>query len=408
MKTNRLTLIILLVGAFVASAIAQVTDRPPSWAVGVFSGYSEWRRGDVEVRLESDGSGVFLTRKSGAPLDTLRAFYRRDALEVGSARYYIYQDGNGLRLENRQNNRDVIRLRRGSMGPVSDRPNRPDQTTDRNIFGTFTGRNDDRRVDVELTLKGDEATIVHKSFNNSQSWNGKRYGNEIEFGWVRYRIEGGGDSITLRNVKNSRESFNLRRFGNGNPGPLPDRFNLNVEYPRNNFRTSDRNIEFRGTSNAPEVRVEIFRGRDRIRTGTSRVNRDRFSVRMNLEPGRYDAVISGMRDNRSVSERRMSFEIANDNQGSRGSLTVDNPRPNGSYRPGNIEFNGYSGGDKVRIEIFRDRSSDRIYTGQVGLNRDGRWSARVNLPEGRYNVQIVTIENGRAAAERKFNIDVQR
>jgi hypothetical protein len=92
-------------------------------------------------------------------------------------------------------------------------------------------------------------------------------------------------------------------------GRSDDRFDLRLNRPGDRSRINDGSVEFEGVTDAKEVRIQIFRGRDRVQDRKVSVRDGRFYVQIRLGEGRYDAVVTVQDRGRDTVERRVTFEV---------------------------------------------------------------------------------------------------
>lgn len=410
-------LMLMMVVASASLSFGQRSDDVPRFAVGTFSGYNDWQKLDFELTITGDNKITLIKRNDRGEVKDYQAYYRDGALRTGNTRYYLSAAGNGLRLDNTQTPKDSMTLKRGPLPTYRDNRNTGNNSNWSDYVGTFTGRNDNKKTDYTIEIRRDNTAMMTQRLGpTANSWKGFLRGDTLDFDWVSYRVRRSGDGIEIRNTRDNRESTTLRRTGGGgngtwgNPGPLPGRYNLSITTPRGNERFTSRDVKISGTSNAPNVRVEITMPNGRTQTRTDGVDREgRWEVTFNrLEDGRYDGIVYSVRDGQNLSSQKMNFSVDTNNgngNDSRIDLRVDNPSGRGDYRPGDIQFSGQSNADKVRIEIYRGR--DRVYSGQVDV-RDGRFNTKIYLSEGSYQATINAITRGRSTAERRMNINVKR
>lgn len=389
-----------------AVSFAQRNDDVPRFAIGTFSGYSDWQKVSLQLTITNDNQITFVKRNDRGEFKDYPAYYRDGALRTGNTIYYLSADGSGLHLENRNTRQDSITLRRGAL-PDYRNPREDNFPANSSYVGTFNGT--DRNTQYSVQIRQDRsATLSQRVGPNANSWKGFLRGDTLDFDWIEYRVRFVRDGMEIQNRKNDRQTIYLKRSesgdgGWGNPGPLPDRYNLRVDSPRNNERIDGKDLKLNGTSNAPDVKIEIYGPDGKMQSRTDRVDRDgRWSVSFNrLTSGTYDIVVYGVRDRQNVSSQKMRVTLS-DRDGRRDNLSLDSPR--GDYRPGGIPFSGETNGDRVRIEVYRGR--DRVFSGQVQA-RDGRFTSSVDLKEGRYEATVYAIRDGRTIAEKRVTVNVR-
>jgi hypothetical protein len=84
---------------------------------------------------------------------------------------------------------------------------------------------------------------------------------------------------------------------------------ITLDTPMNRGTYRPGNVEFSGASNGDTVRIEVYRGRDRVYTGQVSSRDGRFSSRVSLGVGSYQVTISNIRDDRVIATKKISFSV---------------------------------------------------------------------------------------------------
>jgi hypothetical protein len=124
----------------------------------------------------------------------------------------------------------------------------------------------------------------------------------------RPTLDYGHYTVTVRG-KDGKNTTSTDRRGFDVGGRGDDRFDLRLDRPSDRSRITDGTVEFEGTTDAREVRIQIFRGRDRVQDRRVSVRDGRFYSQIRLDQGRYDAIVTIEGRGRESIERKVSFEV---------------------------------------------------------------------------------------------------
>ncbi len=193
-------------------------QRPPSWAVGVFRGSNRKYNLDVEINVSERGKATRVTWKRGTDRerpDSVDGVWRDGQLVFGGDKYNVSRSGSGLYTVKENDREDTTDLRRsgsgggGGNGGGGSGDSRPPSWA----VGTFRGRNDKYRLDVELRISrnGTVDRYIWNNDNKPDSERGKWDNDEIVFGKDRYLIYKSGNGIKTQKKGDSSDSTDLRR-----------------------------------------------------------------------------------------------------------------------------------------------------------------------------------------------------
>ena len=83
---------------------------------------------------------------------------------------------------------------------------------------------------------------------------------------------------------------------------------IRLDRPSNGGRYRTNSVDFDGSSGFRNVRIEVYRGRDRVYNEVVGVRDGHFHARVNLSRGHYEATVS-MEDRGRTTSRRVSFDV---------------------------------------------------------------------------------------------------
>jgi hypothetical protein len=367
-------------------------DYPPSWSIGNWVGRNEYRHNTVELQIGDDGKCV-LTYRVGSNVQTSRGNFRDGRLEFQGDRYSIRQSGSDMTLQKDNVRADYALLHRvGRPNPRDygreelslDSPRNNDVVRTRSVV--FEGTSSMRQIEIEI-FRGREKVAANRIGVNR---------NRFE---ARFNLDPGRYEAVVQGRDRGRNEIEKRiaftvRSGEGRTF---------IDRPAASERV-DGTFTISGTSEADEVEVEIYRGRDRVFIERVPVRNDRFTTKASLGWGDYVLTVRGKDGSRTLGTDRRGFEVFGRPDDNLGGLRIDSPSNNGRYRD-SVEFNGTTGAREVRIEIYRGR--DRVANQTVTV-RDGRFRTRIQLGEGRYRATVSTMGRGNALTQRDINFEVSR
>lgn len=272
----------------------QKQQELPADLVGVFRGTNLYRRASVTLTISGTGRvdlAMGSARYSGE--------YAKQKLNMNEGPDWnvrLVTDG-VIDLTNTQDRRDVVRLKRSDRRPIaiggdirviSPRERERVPSGPVRIEGT-TGFAD---VFVEVLKDGkslSRGSVPVRSRRFEKIVNLKPGDYELI---VRGHREKGPDS-------ERRSSFTV----------VGEKGNLDVRSPRNGDRLNAGDILFEGSARADSVQIEVLRGRDRVWFENTRIRGDRFSSRITLGYGSYEARFSALDDGRVVANRTIRFQV---------------------------------------------------------------------------------------------------
>ncbi|HVT13575.1 MAG TPA: hypothetical protein VHE55_15020 [Fimbriimonadaceae bacterium] len=322
---------------------------------------------------------------------TMRGSFRGGKLDFGSERYLIRQSGRDIRLTRENNRDDTVLLRRQEGRPTStgeDLTITEPRNNDRIPSGVVFIRGESRFPDVQIELRRGRDVIQSASLRS--------HGREYEF---RFNLTPGKYEATVR--AKDRDRMTVERKLVFNVGGMGKTY---IERPAAGEKLRSGPVEISGTSEAPEVEVEIYRGRDRVFIEQSRVRDGRFVCRTKLDWGTYVVTVRSKEDGKVLGTDKRGFEVVGNDGLSGRDLRLDKPSDRGRYRGSSLDFDGTAGGLQVRVQVFRGR--DRIENQLVDV-RDGRFHVRVRLSPGHYDATIMSEDHGRVITTKRMSFDVE-
>lgn len=160
-----------------------------------------------------------------------------------------------------------------------------------------------------------------------------------------------------------------------------------ITYPEDGAKISADNLEVEGTSTEGSVQVAVFDPYDRIVTRTSLAVRDgRWSTSFNLRDGRYRIRVSGRHDeDRYRDEVRITYRDESLRQGTGWgdrAIAITAPHNGAVIDAGTLDVQGTTSMRTIRVQLFDDagRMTQSVSPDVV----ESRWSARFDVPDGRY------------------------
>lgn len=370
----------------------QRNETPPDWSVGTWTGYNDNLRADIELKIDKDGRATLLIRRASGNR-TLKGSFRDGKLDFDGERYLIRQSGRDLGLTRDSNRADAVILRNQDGRPVNHAVNDLSITEPRNNervkAGTVYIRGETSSPEVQIELRRGRDILQNPTA-------GSRGGN-FEF---RFNLTPGKYEATVRAKDRGRTT--IERKVVFNVGGMGKTY---IENPRAGEKLDSGPVTISGTSEAPDVEVEVYRGRDRVFIEQIRVRDGRFTSRTNLAWGTYVVTVRGKEDGEVLGTDKRGFEVI-DNRPGPGwrDLKVEKPSARGRYRAPSVDFEGTAGGSLVRIQISRGRDQVVNQTADV---RDGRFRARIKLDRGHYEATITSEERGRVTATQRLSFDVE-
>ncbi|MFI5386813.1 MAG: hypothetical protein ACHQ50_11910 [Fimbriimonadales bacterium] len=367
--------------------LAQRNDPPPSWSVGAWTGHSDYLHADVELRIGDDGRSTFIVR--GGRANTRQGWFRSGRLEFDRDRYLIRQAGHDLGLTRESNRDDTVVL------------HRMDERRDRQEDLTITGPQNNERVrSGPVTLQGSSAFSevrieIFRGKDRIQSGVARTSSNgRFE---MRYGLPPGKYEAVLRAGDRNRTVEKRVTFNIGGMG------RTYIEYPAAGARLQGGPLTITGTSEAPDVEVEIYRGRDRVFIEQVPVRNGRFTSHTNLGFGSYVMTARGKENGETIGTDKRGFEVLDTARPGSSELRLDRPADRSRFRGPTTNIDGSAGGTQVRIQVFRGR--DRIYNELVDV-KEGHFHARLDLDQGHYDLTVMSEDRGRVLATRRLSIDV--
>lgn len=273
---------------------AQKQTELPAYLVGVFRGTNLYRRASVTLTISGTGRvdlAMGAARYSGE--------YKKDTLEMKEGpdwRVRYVTDG-VIDLTSTQDRRDVVRLRRSDRGSIA-------------IGGdirVISPRERDRIPSGAVRIEGTTgfADVFIEVLKDGKSLN--RGSVPVRSGRFEkiVNLKPGDYELIVRGHRekgpDSERRFSFTVIG--------EQGNLDVHSPRNGDRLNAGDILFEGSTRADSVQIEVLRGRDRVWFENTRVRDGRFSSRITLGAGGYEARLSAREDGRTVANRTIRFQV---------------------------------------------------------------------------------------------------
>jgi hypothetical protein len=394
MKISRLFLVVA-VALHALGALAQFDQRAPNqvqvpyWALGKFTGHNDYNRVDADVEVTREGKVTLTFRGS----KTLEGTYGPGKFVFDNRLEYNlrFVDDLTFDITNAADRRDVTRFRR-----VGDRA--PEGGRGRTLLNITRPRDGDR-VTGAVTIEGSstnpnvEVVIIG---GGRQVWRdvvGTRNGTFS----VRTELPRGRYEAVVHARASGRQDAEERvRFSVG-----ADRSEVTVDEPRSGATVDVGQVTFAGSSNSEMVQLDIFKGRDRVWSENVTVRGDRFSTRVNLREGHYDAEIHARDEGQYGALRRISFDVKS--RQASNDMWIDKPT-NGAHFGNRVDIEGRTGAEEVLIEITQGR--DNVYRNTVSV-RDGKFRARADLNPGRYQLVVSGLRGGHKVVDRRVSFDVR-
>lgn len=263
------------------------------------------------------------------------------------------------------------------------------------LVGNWIGHNDFRRTDVDLRVSSDgRSTLSFRLGASTNTLRGWFRSGKLDFDGERYLVKQERGDISLTREGERRDTALLH---SGRPS-LTVGGDLTIDEPGDNARLRSGVVFIRGSSNAGDLGIDVFRGSDKVYSTTISPRSGHFEVRTNLEPGHYYAVVRSRDRARLSLEKRVSFVV-----GELERTTLETPEVGGKYNGGTVLVSGTSGSPDVEIEITRGR--DRVFIEQVAV-RNGRFSSRPTLSWGTYIVTVHGKQGGNITDTAKRGFEV--
>ncbi|MCC6446402.1 MAG: hypothetical protein IT210_23495 [Armatimonadetes bacterium] len=205
-----LALIVLLACAPVFAA------RPPSWAVGTFSGHSSLYDMEVELTIYGSGEAVVSNRNADGRLTTTSGSYRRGRLYLGKYAFDLDRTGRGIRTVQADDSRNRIDYRRTGRPGGLDDDDRDDGRYGQVpswAVGTFSGYSDLYASRVELTIyqNGTVSSTNRAEDGKVTRASGNYADGRIALGKVGFYVSRSGSGIRITQVDDPRHRIDLRR-----------------------------------------------------------------------------------------------------------------------------------------------------------------------------------------------------
>lgn len=161
---------------------------------------------------------------------------------------------------------------------------------------TVEGTSEADEVEIEI-YRGPDRVFIERVRTRNGRFSSRP---NLDYGHYTLTVRGKSGKDT---TSTDRRGFDVG--GRGGDGPV----DLRLSRPSDRSRITDGSVEFEGSTSAREVRIQIFRGRDRVQDRKVSVRDGRFYVQIRLDQGRYDALITVQDRGRDAVERKVSFEV---------------------------------------------------------------------------------------------------
>jgi hypothetical protein len=195
-------------------------DRPPSWAVGTFSGQSRKYDLDVEITIARTGSierTVWSGRGSG---NRSTGVWQDDQLRFGKDRYWLNRRGDSFRMVKVGDDSDITDLRSGRRpgnggGGPGNGGGGADQPPDW-LVGRFKGHSRKYDLDVELVVsrRGQAERFVWGENGRPDSLTGTWSNGKLRFGRDSYYVDRYGGGIRMVKDGDDSDVTEMRESGN--------------------------------------------------------------------------------------------------------------------------------------------------------------------------------------------------
>ncbi len=187
-----------------------VPDRAPEWIQGVFSGYNETYKRDVEVTVAPDGAITARSRDAKGRETTETGYYSDGQITIGRATYYADQAGNGFRLSEVDDRANTTTYRRvGATGGDA-----PAQRPPSALVGRYHGRNSKYNVLLDLEIRPSGSVIVKGRTDTGKytSETGTYSRGRIYLNTTSYRVDRTGTGLRLIEINDPSNTAFYRRF----------------------------------------------------------------------------------------------------------------------------------------------------------------------------------------------------
>lgn len=151
--------------------------------------------------------------------------------------------------------------------------------------------------------------------------------------------------------------------------------------PRDNAVVREGSVRFSGRAKNGTVRLQVFRGRDRVYDGDLHVRNGSWSQSVRLSEGSHRATIE--QDRRRDT---LNFRVGEGNSGTTDTVVITTPR-DGATVGRRVTFSGTTTGASVGVQINKGKM--RVSNSSQKANR-GRWTFSTNLDPGTYQVIVNT------------------
>lgn len=367
---------------------SQRRETPPNWLPGSWNGRNDNTRSDVDLIVTDDGRAT-LTIRTGSKTETLRGWFREGKLDFDDVRYLIRQNGRDIELSKERSRDDRVVLRQRDRRPprstdlTIDEPKNSSRVRSGAVF--LRGSSPYRNVHIELSRDRDRMQTSDVTADRDGRFE------------ARFDLKPGHYDVRIRSEEGSRSAERRVIFDVGGMGKI------HIDSPGAGDKLGSGTVTVSGTSEADDVEVEIYRGRERVFIEQVRVRNGQWISRPTLGWGTFVVTARSKENGVILGTDRRGFDVLGGGPVEPTNLLrIDRPSDRSRYR-GSVDFEGSAGGSEVRIQINSGKS--RVYNQLLGV-RDGKFRVHVTLDKGHYDVTVMSEVRGRVLSTKRMSIDI--
>lgn len=187
-------------------------QRPPSWAVGKFSGYNKKYDSDMTVTVSQDGNATAIVRPRKGGTQTQRGSWNGTYLTLDGIKFNVREESRGISLRQIDDITNTTVLKEGTGGSTDETVDVPSWSV-----GEFTGYNLRYDSDNTLTVDSRGRAVCEIRFRTGrrQTQTGQVNLNRLILEGIGFAISKSGSGMRVEQLGDRNNWMEYSRGGSG-------------------------------------------------------------------------------------------------------------------------------------------------------------------------------------------------